>query len=604
MSSKTDQVPFKGVMQVALAVLESTGSPRSLAVYILAKSLLMDSYQPALFAAELDSLGFDVNNYDQFTIADLRDDYMATALLSKLPPLPGADTSYLVSAAIEGFQVSEALNRMTNKSWENLAMIDRQLAVWGSSIESLQMIVRSVVGRAPSLKTLGLNLVWTTGSSVTLPLKHACAEAKCERGTSVTYPLAKALNTFIKDGGELSPLISTGAWFLTPGNLFDTAPKNMKTDRTIAKEADLNMLYQKAIGTTLKRRLLSCNIDLFNQAHNQFASTRCMRSESATVDMRNASNSTCRKPVYTVFPDDWVELFDVTRSHFGTFAQRKAVLAGPSKVDWFQYEMLSSMGNGFTFEVESVLFYAIAQAAGASPAEINVYGDDVILPQRYVEAFKGIAAVFGFEVNIAKSFTSGAFFESCGAYSYFGVDVSPIKIKDHLNGPKDCIILANKIRWFSHICRHLNGCDSRYLPAWQMCLHRLPHDVRVRCRGSVGSGNTLWVNRAESRLRTVYNPKKALLQGFQLVPSLAGLTLHGPGVLIMRQVQISGGFIAFESGLTLNQLLRIDDWRGIRDYLKELPSTPRGNVAEIRVSTRWVLKPVYFSEWYQLGQWS
>ena len=508
MSSKTDSVPFEGVMQVALSVLESIDSPRSLSIAMLAKYLLCDSYQPAVFAGEMDNLGFNVNNYDQYSIAEFRDDYMATALLSKLPPKPGADTSYLVSAAIDGFQCSEALNRMTNESWKNLAMIDRQLAACGSSIESFQKTIRRVLGRAPSLKTLGNRLEWTTGSSVTLPLKHACAEAKCERGISVTYPLAKALHQQLLDGNSLSPLISDGAWFLTPGNLFDTAPKNIKTRRTIAIEADLNMLYQKAIGSEIKQRLLQSHISLFDQTFNQYASQRCMRTKSATIDMKNASNSVCRRPVYTVFPADWVDLFDVTRSHYGTFSPRQAVLERRVDVDWFQYEMLSSMGNGFTFEVESVLFYAMAIEAGADSAEINVYGDDVILPQRCVSAFQTIASIFGFEVNTAKSFTSGAFFESCGAYSYFGVDVSPVKIKDHLNGPKDRIVLANKIRWFSHICRHHNGCDRRFLPAWQMCVHGLPRDVRVRCRGSVGSGITLWVNSSEYRLDRMYNQKK------------------------------------------------------------------------------------------------
>lgn len=77
---------FGPTLQVALSFLEGIGSARSLSVWLLARRYLLDEYLPDLFAGELDSLGFSINWYDQFSIDEFRDDYQATVLFSKLPP--------------------------------------------------------------------------------------------------------------------------------------------------------------------------------------------------------------------------------------------------------------------------------------------------------------------------------------------------------------------------------------------------------------------------------------------------------------------------------------------------------------------------------------
>lgn len=54
-------VPFTATLQVALEVLSSLDTPRSLAVSLLARAYLLDSYEPLIFSEQVEKLGFQVN---------------------------------------------------------------------------------------------------------------------------------------------------------------------------------------------------------------------------------------------------------------------------------------------------------------------------------------------------------------------------------------------------------------------------------------------------------------------------------------------------------------------------------------------------------------
>jgi len=117
------------------------------------------------------------------------------------------------------------------------------------------------------------------------------------------------------------------------------------------------------------------------------------------------------------------------------------------------YEMFSSMGNGFTFELESLIFYALAKATceaeGLSVFEqtrsITVFGDDIIIPQICYSSFCSNLKLFGFEPNLEKSFSEGFFFESCGADYYRSVDVRPFFLRRITKTVKDVFFLLNSI---------------------------------------------------------------------------------------------------------------------------------------------------------------
>lgn len=512
---KTETVPFEATVSQALSILEGLGSVRSLTVAILTKYLLLENYDPVCFSSEIKSLSLNVNNYDHRFPDVFSRDYQATVLLSKLPP-KNCD-SRLRDSAIEDFKRSEARNALVNRDWDTSCDIVftkaySKLSQLGLDLLDLRKIISNVLGRAPSLATLDREVEWSSGASVGLGRFWSSGECKAEMGVTVTYPLARALSELV----TLSPLINKERWVLVPGNLVTTVRKNISTDRTIAMEADINALFQRAIGSRLAKRLRRFGIYLDDQTLNQRACLQAQRFKNATIDIKNASNSALRNVVYSLFPDDWVSLIDLTRSHRGTFSNRNDVHAG--QAEWFEYEMLSSMGNGYTFELESLLFFSICIWCGCDDFDTFIYGDDIIIPQSKCAIVTSALSVFGFEVNLEKSFTSGTFFESCGVFAYNGVDVTPLKIKDLLNDDKSRIILANKLRMYAHLLNNRDGCDRRLLPAWRMCIQGISSSVRRNCRGPVGSGLLLYCNLNESN--SVYTRKRASLRVSHLVPRL------------------------------------------------------------------------------------
>lgn len=596
---KTTTMPFEATLQVACQTMVDANTPRSIAMYELTQTYLVDSYNPTAFVQAVDELGFDVNWYLENEIGLLSKDYLVTNLLSKLPPKPGVPSD-LSDQALLGFKKAEERNAVINSNWSpatDFPVAFKQLEDLGVPIDVIRDTVRSIVGRAPSLKVLNDELAWTTGASAGISSAYASAETKAEFGVTITPELASVLN---KRDFVLNPLISAKPWCLIQGNLVTTVRKNIKTDRTIAEEADINGIFQRAIGKKLRRCLLRHGIDLRDQTSNQRACIQAYLRRLATLDLKDASYGVLYLPVMQVFPEDWGTLFDCTRSHKGTFSARKDAICQPSNADWFEYQMLSSMGNGYTFELESILFFAICRACGVPQDLVWVYGDDIIIPQSFVPLVTSVLGVFGLLVNTVKSFTEGTFFESCGVYSFAGADVTPFKIKDLLNEDKDCITLANKVRDYAHLYNNLDGCAKWCLPTWQMCVSRLRPHVRKQCRGPRGLGQFLFMNKNEANV--TYSRKRGALLCHQLVPDLREYHAEWHGLMVVRLSQIGNSLKSHEGNrvLTPEQFFK-NSWESRK--LDRLIGTPHGNCFKKEVR-RWVVKPIFCeTSWYDYGWW-
>lgn len=220
-------------------------------------------------------------------------------------------------------------------------------------------------------------------------------------------------------------------------------PKNYKTKRTIAVEPLLNTYFQKGLGSYIRDRLLVHGVDLRQQTHNQEAAYRAQSEGYATVDFKSASDTISRRLVLDALPIDWYLALD-------TFRTQMAKLPDGTLVP---LEKFSSMGNGFTFELESLIFYAAAYAVvkkGSGRVDnIYVYGDDVILPREDFQQFKEFTEYLGFSINLEKSFVNGKFFESCGVDIYDGVNVRPIYLKNELRMDFDIFECHNRLLRFS-----------------------------------------------------------------------------------------------------------------------------------------------------------
>lgn len=293
-----------------------------------------------------------------------------------------------------------------------------------------------------------------------------------------------------------------------PGNRFSTVPKDCTKDRGIAIEPSINLFYQLGYGRVIRSRLKSARIDLANgqDIHRRVACEASIRGHLCTLDLSNASDTVSRNLVKLLLPRRWFQALDDLRSKKTLFRGR-----------WHVLEKFSSMGNGFTFELETLIFLGLIlglTTAGhklVAGSNVFVYGDDIICPTGCSEDVMSMLEFFGLTVNKRKSFVDGPFRESCGGDYFLGVDVRPYFLKESPDEPQQLISLANGVRSL------LEGTSDRppcALRSWFGILDALPTSIRS-CRGPKDLGDLLvhdteecWQFRWRSGIRyfRVYRP--------------------------------------------------------------------------------------------------
>jgi len=223
------------------------------------------------------------------------------------------------------------------------------------------------------------------------------------------------------------------------GSVLFTVPKKTDIDRCACKEPDLNMYLQKGVGSHIRKRLRRFGINLNDQGINRALAARGALDDSlATLDLSSASDTITIGCVEALLPKEWFLYLDDIRSH--------SVLVDGV---YHRMEMFSSMGNGFTFELESLIFWALARTVlyfeGISGV-VSVYGDDIICPSNGADMVSWVLQEFGFAVNPEKSFIAGPFRESCGGHYHFHEDVTPFYLKRKATHLTDVIRVANQLR--------------------------------------------------------------------------------------------------------------------------------------------------------------
>jgi len=229
------------------------------------------------------------------------------------------------------------------------------------------------------------------------------------------------------------------------GNSIVKVPKSYKTDRTIAKEPCLNIYIQKGIGRVIRHRLKRVNVDLDDQERNQQAARLgSLDGSLATIDLSMASDTVAFELVSNLLPNEWWYALEQCRSPYGTL---------PSG-DLVHYQKFSSMGNGYTFELESLIFWAICQSVCCPLDELDyrvcVYGDDLVVPTEHFKTVVERLEEAGFKPNSKKTFGSGPYRESCGKHFWKGRDITPFYVKKPIQGGRlDRLFLVhnNLARW-------------------------------------------------------------------------------------------------------------------------------------------------------------
>lgn len=265
--------------------------------------------------------------------------------------------------------------------------------------------------------------------------------------------------------GEGDPL----EYNVVPGNVMFTVPKKTDIDRVACKEPDVNMFLQKGVGNFFRSSLRRIGINLNDQSINRsLARIGSIDGSLATLDLSSASDSVTSGLVELLLPVCWYTHLDALRS---------PVTAVNGEMHG--NEMFSSMGNGFTFELESLLFYVLARATAyfrGVPGVISVYGDDIICPTELYDDLVWVLGYMGFQVNTEKSFSSGPFRESCGGHYYNGYDITPFYLRGPLSTVVDIIHIANQLREWSRIPA-LGILDPECESIWLWLKGHVPSDL-------------------------------------------------------------------------------------------------------------------------------
>jgi hypothetical protein len=451
---------------IALAFFSGLGTPRALTAWLLFEHREWDQ----LTLLECDPLHYrDADTY--------RRDNAATCFFKKYD---GFDLPVdLESEAIAKWYAAEKQCHITNLDLRiyrvSQTLRGRIDTRFDELIHRARKMVRYVLGAAPPPLAEG-----RFGPGATVSDKSSSCHLLDKLSSEPT--VTEGAFGHLVDMASTSWGVSLSSRGVVPkvvrGNRFFTVPKTSRSRRSCAMEPSVNGFYQLACGRLMRDKLRrKTGIDLTNgQAAHQAAARLGSRDGSlATIDLASASDTVSREVVKTLLPDAWYHLLDGLRSPTTEVDGRRVVL-----------EKFSSMGNGFTFELETLIFYSICKAV-CDDREVLVYGDDIIVPSSFGAEVIAALKLFGFTPNPKKTFLSGSFRESCGGDYFLGQPVRAHYLKGNPDEPQKLIALANGIRRLAQ-GDHTGNLWRDLQKAWFTVLDFLPINVR-NCRGPSGLGD-------------------------------------------------------------------------------------------------------------------
>jgi hypothetical protein len=312
--------------------------------------------------------------------------------------------------------------------------------------------------------------------------------------------------------GEILRTFEYGQFRVVSSNRLTFVPKNDSTSRTICSEPTLNMFYQLGFGNILEDRLLDrYGIDLTVQQfkNRELARLGSIDGSVATIDLESASDTISRKMLKEFLPPGFYQVLERYRCA-STESDR-------GKLD---LNMISTMGNGYTFALQTVLFtcavVACLKVSGIKPiyprgrecGNFGVNGDDIIIPVRPdlglcpTRLVTRLLTLLGFRINGDKSFVEGPFRESCGADFFRGRNIRGVYIK-RLEVQQDYFSAINQLNLFStrtgvllpHTVQWLlNRCSFTMVPRWENDDSgiKVPYSMLRNPRIDRNTGSTLY----------------------------------------------------------------------------------------------------------------
>jgi len=427
--------PNSDVMEkVVLSLCESIDTPRSLSVWLCFK------YNQAALL-ELPSADIATNDTGMFQL-----EYLITEYLKKYK---GLDTKIdTADVALSKWRLAEVRCKQTNARFRELKLRPTTGRVEAALFRA-QRKIASVLGTLRPSVILD-SCKWGPGATFDLRRDVATPDNKISRTISVTNSALPWFRAVVESDphwaycflgeipeGPFAFLPEYNPYKVVQGSRFLTVSKNAKTDRCIAAEPTGNSFLQQGVHSYMRRRLKRFGVDLDDQSINQRLAQDAYSLGLSTLDLSAASDSIASELIYHLLPLNWALFLDSLRSH-------STCVRG----EWIRTEKFASMGNAFCFELESLIFWALASSVDETCSKdsvVSVYGDDIIVDRKAYNSVVELLEFCGFEVNSEKSYKEGNFFESCGKHFHRGHDVTPVFQKEVVIHPSEIIRAHNRL---------------------------------------------------------------------------------------------------------------------------------------------------------------
>jgi hypothetical protein len=250
------------------------------------------------------------------------------------------------------------------------------------------------------------------------------------------------------------------------------AKKNAEISRTCCTPSNLGLLFQMSVGAFIEQRLekyFGINLSRQPDLNRELARIGSIDGSFGTIDLVSASDSISFQLFREIMPDCFLK--------YVMLQSRDEVAVLPDG-DEVELRMVSTMGNGYTFPLQTLIFASavkavyemmgmrptVASVHHPSKTQFGVFGDDIIVCRKAYSFLVKMLTKLGFEVNEAKSFNTGPFRESCGSDYFLGRNVRGVYIQS-LETPQQIYSAVNRLhRWGSrngiqltNVIRELRG---------------------------------------------------------------------------------------------------------------------------------------------------
>lgn len=352
---------------------------------------------------------------------------------------------------------------------------------------------------------------------------------------------------------ELARYFNFGPPQITLGNSLSFVRKTRDISRSICTEPSLNLWLQLGLGEIIGDRLKSAfGIDLKTQPdrNRRLAFVGSVNGSVATIDLESASDSMSLGMCSTFLPE---YLFDILMQ----------IRSPRSKIgaDWVTLYMVSTMGNGSTFPLQTAIFACVVDAVARwHRCHLNidenwgVFGDDIICPTELSVDVCRLLTLLGFRVNASKSYFVGPFRESCGADFYSGVNVRGVYLKSLVTQESRFVAINLLNEWSA---RHglpiprtigylVDSVRALAVPA------HAPPDSGIRLpRPPIG----LWHSK---RQRYLYRRREVVTPYLDVDVERGTFRYHGPKKRTRKRIwNLNGLQIAFVGGFVRNMRISL-----------------------------------------------